>query len=69
MTKRREANTAADTPLLLKPDDVAKALAISPRKLWELTNTGEIPCVRIGRALRYSPNDLRAWVEKRKEGR
>ena len=66
MTERIGANTTADTPLLLKPGDAAKALAISPRKLWELTNTGEIPCVRIGRAVRYSPDDLRAWIEERK---
>ena len=50
-------------PLLLKPPEAAKTLAISPRKLWELTDSGEIPCIRIGRAVRYSLEDLRAWVQ------
>jgi excisionase family DNA binding protein len=52
--------------LLLKPADAAKALAISGRKLWSLTAGREIPCVRIGKAVRYSPDDLRAWIESQK---
>jgi predicted DNA-binding transcriptional regulator AlpA len=41
-------------------------LALSPRLLWTLTNTGEMPCVRIGRTVRYDPAELRAWVEAHK---
>lgn len=55
-------------PLLLRPSDAAHALAISPRKLWELTNRGELPAVRIGRAVRYDPCDLTAWIEAAKGG-
>lgn len=53
-------------PLLLKANDAAKMLAISPRKLWTLTNCGEIRCVRIGGAVRYDPADLRSFIEKHK---
>ncbi len=60
-------STAATTPAaLLKPDDVATVLAISPRKLWSLTAGGEIPCVRIGRAVRYDPRDLACYIETQK---
>jgi len=52
--------------LLLKPDEAAQSLAISPRLLWTLTNSGELPCVRIGRAVRYDPRDLRAWIDQQK---
>lgn len=52
--------------LLLKPRAAATALAISPRKLWSLTNAGIIRCVRIDRAVRYDPADLRAWIESKK---
>ncbi len=55
-------------PLLLTPRQAAAALNISPRKLWELTNRKEIACIRCGRAVRYSPTDLQAWIESRKEG-
>lgn len=50
---------------LLRPVEAARVLAISPRKLWELSNTREIPSLRIGRCLRYSPEHLRAWIAAR----
>lgn len=48
--------------LLLKPAEAAKALAIGCRLLWSKTAAGEIPCVRIGKAVRYSPAALAAWI-------
>ena len=48
--------------LLVRAQDGARLLGISARKLWELTHRGQIPCVRIGRALRYSVRALEAWV-------
>ncbi|NQU22272.1 MAG: helix-turn-helix domain-containing protein [Candidatus Nealsonbacteria bacterium] len=53
-------------PTLWKPDQAARALAISSRKLWAMTNAGEIPCVRLGRAVRYDPADLLEWIEEQK---
>lgn len=52
--------------LLLTSEQAAKALAISPRNLWSRTDAGEIPCVRIGRSVRYAPEDLRHYIFKRK---
>ncbi len=48
--------------LLLTARQAARELAISERTLWGLTARGEIPCVRIGRAVRYSRSDLVAWI-------
>jgi excisionase family DNA binding protein len=59
--------TEQPTAMLLTALHAAKALAISPRTLWELTHRGEIPCIKIGRAVRYDPEDLRAWINARKE--
>ena len=52
---------------LLRAPEAARLLAICTRKLWELTNRGEIPHVRIGRAVRYDGQDLEAWIEKHKQ--
>ena len=52
-------------PLLLRPAEAARFLAISPRKLWELTNMREVPFVRIGRSLRYPREALLGWVVSR----
>ena len=48
---------------LLKPEQAADRLALSPRKLWSLTNDGTVPCIRIGRSVRYCPEQLRRWIE------
>lgn len=47
----------------------ARMLAISHRKLWELTNRGEITCVRFDRSVRYVVEDLQSWVESKRAGR
>lgn len=56
-------------PLLLRPAAAARFPAISPRKLWEMTNCREVPAIRIDRALRYLTEDLRAWVAACRTGR
>jgi len=70
----KNQKTSATTPngtgpthevLLLRPSEAARVLAISPRKLWELTNMCEVPVIRIGRCLRYPREALQAWVAGR----
>ena len=51
--------------LLIKAPEAAKVLALSERTLWTLANTGEIPHVRVGRAVRYDPADLRSWIARK----
>jgi len=51
---------------LLKPAEAAKALAISERALRRATTAGGVPCVRIGRSVRYALADLLAWIERQK---
>jgi predicted DNA-binding transcriptional regulator AlpA len=48
--------------LLLKPREAAAALGISPRLLWSLTKSGELPCIRISRCVRYNPAALAEWI-------
>jgi excisionase family DNA binding protein len=59
---------AAPLRLLLTALEAAEALAVSPRTLWGLTDRGEIPCVRLGRSVRYDVEDLRAYVASKKSG-
>ncbi len=54
--------------LLLNPREAAAALAISPRKLWDMTASGEIPHIRLGRSVRYPLDDLRCWIDRQKKG-
>ena len=54
--------------LLLSSEQAAEALAISPRKLWGMTASGEIPHVRLGRSVRYPIKDLQRWIEEHTKG-
>lgn len=63
-----QSSFPADTALLLTAKQAAKALAISPRKLWSMTASGEIPHLRIGRSVRYPVDGLQAFINARKEG-
>jgi len=55
--------------LLLTAAQASKALALSPRKLWSLTAPrGPISAVRIGRAVRYSLDDLRNFIVAQSQG-
>jgi len=51
---------------LLRPREAADLLAISERTLWDLTNRGDLSCVRLGRSVRYDPGDLAAWIAQKK---
>lgn len=55
-------------PLSLRSKAAAQALGISARKLWELTNRGEIPCVRVGTCVLYPVNLLEAWLAEQAKG-
>ena len=69
----RAAGQQSDRPdterLLVTEREAAHQLSMSPRKLWELRNRGEIPCVRFGRIVRYDPKDLKAWIIAHKSKR
>lgn len=51
-------------PLALRAKDAASLLGISPRLLWSLTNRGEVPHLRLGRAVLYPVDDLRRWLSE-----
>jgi len=56
-----------DEKLLLTGREAAKSLSICERTLYGLTKAGELPAVRIGRAVRYSLDDIRAWIDRTKK--
>ncbi|MEX1248669.1 MAG: helix-turn-helix domain-containing protein [Anaerolineales bacterium] len=48
---------------LLRAREVAKILNISLALSYRLMQMGEIPCVRIGTAVRVRPEDLDAYID------
>ena len=45
--------------LLLSTREAAKRLSISERTLFALTKSGQLPCVRLGMAKRYSVESIK----------
>lgn len=48
--------------ILLRAEDVAGLLQISRSQVFEMARRGEIPCVRIGRMVRYPAQAIRQWI-------
>lgn len=61
---RHEAGTTpyAHTTRLINSETAAMFLGIGERTLWSLTKRNAMPVHRIGRAVRYCPLELDAWV-------
>ena len=58
----RTTNHTEARPLAVRPREAAKLLGISERLLWSKTNVGEIPHVRVGKAVLYPVDLLRDWL-------
>jgi excisionase family DNA binding protein len=52
--------------MLLRPKDASRMLALSERTLWSMSQAGLLPCVRVGKSVRYAPDDLAEWVKRAK---
>ena len=53
----------AGEPLLLRPTEVARLLAVSRSKLYELISADAIPgVIRIGSSIRVSRRALETWI-------
>lgn len=49
-------------PMLLRVDEVARALSLGRSKVYELIASGELPSITIGAARRVPLDALRAWI-------
>ncbi|MBL9088183.1 MAG: helix-turn-helix domain-containing protein [Planctomycetia bacterium] len=54
----------ATTPLAVDLEDAARLIGMSARWLRRAAAAGDIPYARLGRALRFRPEDLRALVDR-----
>jgi excisionase family DNA binding protein len=53
--------------LLLTPREAAQALGVCEKTIYNLTASGMLPKVCIGRAVRYHRTDLETFVERQKQ--
>ena len=58
-----ESNIHQDSVLLIDVPAASEMLSLGKRTVWSLTNRGAIPSYKISRSVRYSPCELRAWID------
>ena len=54
---------------LLTYDHAGKLLGVTGRTVWTLVDRGDLPAVRFGHSVRIDPADLRAFIDRSKQGR
>lgn len=57
------APTGRDADELLDAAAMAARLAIQPSWLLDMARQGRVPCVRLGKYVRFRPADVFAWSE------
>ena len=50
--------------LAMRPREAASALGISERLLWDWTDKGIIPHIRLGKVILYPVDSLRDWLKQ-----
>ena len=75
MTSERESTTQCSAsgctnalPRLLRAEEVADFLQCSRAHVYAMIDRGEIPCLRLGRAVRVRWQDLQQFVEANVSG-
>jgi len=59
--------TPAAEPMLLTIRQVAATLQLCEKSIWQLSKDGRLHPIRLGRAVRYSREDILALIEAAKE--
>lgn len=54
---------------LLTPADAAQLLVVKTSWIYEAVRDGRLPCVRIGRHIRFLRSDLERFVDEQRDGR
>ena len=61
------ATTESDNRLLLRLPEVAACLGLGRSTVYDLIQRGDLPVVRVSRAVRVPVDALQRWVERHTE--
>jgi excisionase family DNA binding protein len=64
MAKKEPAEDLLETDRLLTILEVARILHVSRSLMYWLIARGDLPTVRIGRAVRFRPEDVQAYIRQ-----
>jgi excisionase family DNA binding protein len=49
---------------LLRPEDAAELLSVKPSWIYEAVRTQRLPCIRVGRHIRFTKEMLEEWLAR-----
>lgn len=61
----RLVKVEADEPVLLRTEEVSRLLQIGRTMTFQLIANGDLPVIRIGRAVRVPRSELERWIRER----
>lgn len=59
-------NQGSELETFLTTEEVLSYLNVTPRTIYRLIRSGELPALRIGRQWRFRRCDLDAWLERQR---
>jgi excisionase family DNA binding protein len=51
---------------LLRPDQVAALLSVKTSWVYDAVRTGKLPCIRVGRHIRFTRAMLEEWLRRQR---
>lgn len=63
----RPTKVQLDGPLL-RPEEAARLLAVKTNWIYEAVRDGRLPCLRLGRHIRFTQAMLEQWLGERANG-
>lgn len=60
-----DRNEGKFQPLLINVKQAAKLLSVSERKVHDLRIHEGLPCVKLGRSLRFRVDQLKEWLDRK----
>jgi excisionase family DNA binding protein len=67
LTPEQASNPHVQDVQLLSVAQVARQLGISATLVYRMVERGDLPVIRFGRAIRFMPAEVHAWLASRQE--
>lgn len=61
-TSVQEGGAVDEVEALLTAEEVAALLRVERSWLYGAARNGQFPCVRVGRYVRFRPDDVKQWI-------
>lgn len=53
---------------LLTIEQLSELISVKKKTIYDWTHRGAIPCVKVGRLLRFDPGEIERWLKGNRKG-